>query len=618
MINDSNAVITKEEIAKADETLRKYKEGKASIDNAATNAQEWWRIRHWDQFSRSKYNEESEKPASAWLFNSIINRHADAMDNFPKPNILPRTAEDEEEAKTLSEIIPVILEQTDYESTYSQSVYDLLIEGGSITGTFWDQTANNGKGTGVIKTIDVHSIFWEPGIDDIQDSANVFVASLVDVDAMKIAYPDFADEIEPMNTDKIVQYLHDDNIDTTNKTEVIDWYYKKTVLVGAEDEQGELIASTPKTVLHYVKYCGDIVLYSSEDDPEYAEMGYYWHGEYPFTVKRLFPIKDTIWGFGFVDVMKSPQKYIDVVDQAILKNALMISNPRFFIKQSSEVDPKILADWSRALIPVSGADLDSVIMPLNVGQIPGAVMNYQQQKIDELKETSCNRDFSQGSVANGVTAASAIASLQEAGAKVPRDINKSLYRAHQHEIRLLLECIRQFGTEQETYRVDDGAGGYQFVTHDNTFMQNSIFDIQIVAEKQSPFSQAAQNETAKEMYGMGMFNPEAALPALVCIEMMEFEGKEKVKQEIQQNSMIMQQLQQMTQLLMQADQMLPGIAAAAGIAPPPTMQEEGGEPNGEGYHKPEHTPEEKAGVAKSEHSLVKKARQRAANVTSPH
>ena len=109
---DTAQVIGPEEIAKAGETLQKYKAGKASLDKRIVDNELWFRMGHWKN-CENKMMEGKPKPSSGWLFNSIANKHADAMDNYPEPNVLPRAADDEETAKALSKIIPVVLEQCD-------------------------------------------------------------------------------------------------------------------------------------------------------------------------------------------------------------------------------------------------------------------------------------------------------------------------------------------------------------------------------------------------------------------------------------------------------------------------------------------------------------------------
>ena len=148
-------IIGEEEVKEAAERMKKYQASKATIDQKATNNQDWWRLRHWSMMSRNETA--PEKSTSAWLFNSIINKHADIMDNYPKPNILPREADDEQDAKSLSKIIPVMLEQNKYRRTYSTAAYDFINDGGCITGVFWDNTKNDGMGDVTIQQVDIHN-----------------------------------------------------------------------------------------------------------------------------------------------------------------------------------------------------------------------------------------------------------------------------------------------------------------------------------------------------------------------------------------------------------------------------------------------------------------------------
>lgn len=614
--------ITEEDVKQASERLEKYKSGKVTIDNKATENQQWWRLRHWDQMGRGNSSaNEDDKPASAWLFNSIVNKHADIMDNFPKLNVLPRESDDIEEAKMLSKMIPVIHERNDEEGTYSQAGYDLIIEGGAVTGVFWDSSANDGMGEIVKKNVDVHNIFWEPGVTRIQESKDLFHVALQDVDSLKAMYPEHADSFSALDSGTVVKYEHDDNIDTSDKCEVVDWYYKKTVMVPAYvNEEGVVELEIPKQILHYCKFVGSTILYASENDERYRDVGFYNHGLYPFVIRRLFPVKDTPWGFGYVDVMKSPQKYIDALDQLILKNCMMTTEPRWWVNESLDFNVNDFADWSKPFVKVSGSsELDKNIKQMEVGTMPAYVYNHQQTKIEELKETSGNRDFSQGSTAQGVTAASAIAALQEAGGKLARDVNKIMYRGAREEGFMEVELIRQFYTEPRSFRVQDRNGGYTFETYmanaDERQNKTAVFDISISAEKQSPFSRAAQNETAKEMYNMGMFNPQMAEMSLACLDMMEFEGKEQVRENIQNNSQMMQQLQQMAQAITAVDSMYPqlGLAQMAGLASEqPQAQQSAPARSGDESG----TAEERAARKETDTTKTANARQRAAKQAS--
>ena len=72
-----------------------------------------------------------------------------------------------------------------------------------------------------------------------------------------------------------------------------------------------------------------------------------------------------------------------------------------------------------------------------------------------------------------------------------------------------------------------------------------VFDIVVSAAKKSTFSRLSQNETAKECYKLGFFDPANADAALAALEMMDFEGVEKVRARVRQNGTLAQQLLQL-------------------------------------------------------------------------
>lgn len=144
-----------------------------------------------------------------------------------------------------------------------------------------------------------------------------------------------------------------------------------------------------------------------------------------------------------------------------------------------------------------------------------------------------------------------------------------------------------------------------------------LFDIQVSAEKSSPFSRAAQNETIKELYGMGLFAPENAVPALVCIDAMDFEGKDKIRQQIEQNSIMLQQFQAAMQLISQmamADPMVAQMAMQAGLLAPEQLQQIA-MANAQPQQVPEGSPEDR--ITSSGNSYADKIRKRSADAASP-
>lgn len=626
MAKKKGEVITSEIVKQAEARREKYAKGKKSLDEKATANQKWWRGRHWSEIKKdNKSLEDAEKPTSAWLFNSIINKHADMMDNFPKPNVLPRSRASQFDAEKLGKIVPVVLEQNGYQTTYSRKAYDYISDGTAITGVFWDNAKNDGMGDVAIRQIDIHNIFWKPGIEDIQESPEVFTVAAVDNEELVKMYPQMEGKVG--NDKTTVKYEADDSTDDSSMSEVVDWYYKVVEYEDVVIDETGTTLPRPKTILHYCKYCNGEVLYSSEN--EGLENGFYQHGKFPFVFQVMFPIKDYPAGFGYIDVMKEPQKYIDVLDQLLADNAFKVGKERFFVRRSLGLNVDDFADYSKPFVEFDG-NLDDALKPIEIPTIPAFVLQYQTNKIEELKETSGNRDFSQGTTSGGVTAASAIAALQEAGSKLSRDMIRAAHNAFTEECYLVIELIRQFYTEPREFRIDDGKGGYEFVDYDNAniaaetsadgiLKSKPIFDLQVTAEKKSPFSRAAQNEMAKELYSMGLFNPDMAEPALVCLDMMDFEGKDEIKKKVQDNSILIGRVQQMVGAIQAFDAAYPqfGLAQVAGLQSEmqTQMPQQNKQSRGNGDVDTEGTPEERAAKNEGEATMVANARKKAAEQT---
>lgn len=559
---ESGEIIGREQARAALATLKKYKAGKAALEARVIEDEKWYRLQH-QQILRSRAKGDTRPtPTSAWLFNTITNKHADAMDSYPEPNVFPREQSDEQDAKNLAAVLPVVLEQADFEQVYSDNWWEKLKHGTAIYSPVWDNELQNGMGDVSVRAVDMLNLFWEPGISDIQKSANVFRCELVRNEDLEARYPQLSGKLGGQSI-TLAEYDHDDSIDTTDMSVMVEWYYKRKV--------------GTKTVLHYVQMVNDEVLFATENRPEYRERGWYDHGQYPFVFDILFPMKGSPAGFGFVAVCKDPQLYIDRLSGNILDNTGLATNPRYFAQDNNAVNMDDLLDNSKRIIPVAGNLDDLHLRKMDIAPVDGNSITVLQLKIDEMKETSGNRDVSSGSASGGVTAASAIAALQEAGNKGSRDMISGAYRAYRRLDYMVLELMLQFYTEARYFRITAPNGAAEFITLASNQMgvqvsgidretgkplyRRPIFDIKITAQKRSAISREVENQRASELYQMGFFDPNRAQEAMIALDMMEFEGKDKVMEKVRQGQTLMNVLQQMS---MQMQQMAALLQTATG------------------------------------------------------
>lgn len=541
-----------EQVRQAAEVLRKYRLGKQNLDRRIIDNEQFWKLRHWEQMEKGGEggNPQDVRPASGWLVNCILAKHADAMDSYPEPTVLPREPGDRKEAEVLTRILPVILKNNKFKKAYSQAWWNKLKSGCAVYGVFWDGGKLHGLGDIDIRSMDVLNLFWEPGVQSIQESEHFFSTELTPNRRLEEQYPQLAGKLG-RSGGQVSRYLYDDKVDTSEQSLVVDWYYHTV-------EQG-------RRVLQYCKFVGENVLYATENDPEMAGKGWYDHGQYPFVFDVLFPEEGTPCGYGYVDLCKSAQKQIDLMNQAILKNTLASATPRFFIRSDGAVNENEYADWTRPFVHTNGNLGADSIAPIRVPALDSVYVAVLQNKIAEMKETAGNRDVMSGGTAGGVTAATAIAALQEAGGKLSRNMIDDGYEAFAEVLTLCIELVRQFYDMPRQFRLL-GKKGVEFADFDNRSLKPRAllmggyrvpeFDLEVSAQNETPYKTMEYNQLALQLFQMGFFRSDMAEQALRCLELMEFKNKDALTEVIREGQKDAKQRAWLTEALRKTVAML--------------------------------------------------------------
>ena len=627
-----------QQLQKFMQILQKYKSGKSHTESRIVESENWWKLRNGEE-ERKNTNigkDGSFQSVSGWLHNVIVSKHADAMESYPEPNILPREESDKQEAKMLSSIVPCILEQNRFEETYSDAMWQKIKTGTGVYKVVWEQNKLNGLGDITLENVNLLNIYWEPGVTDIQKSRYFFHTELCDKDLLEQEYPQLKDKLNG-NSFASTKFLYDDAVDTTNKHTVIEVYYHKMV-------EG-------RNTLQYCRFVGDQVLFATENETQrptqvemdpvtgmetvvetgasMAERGLYDHGRYPYVFDALYPIEGSPCGYGYVDICRNPQTEIDMLKTSFIKNAMVGATPRYFARSNSNINEQEFLDLSNAIVHVNGTGEDT-LRKIEHDTLDGIYVSVLDRTIQELRETSGNTETSTGNIQSGVTAASAIAALQEASGKGSRDSTQTSYRAYTQIVELCIELIRQFYDLPRQFRIVGDYGEHQFVSYTNEGIlpqhqgtdfgedmgyRLPVFDIKVSAQKRNVYTKVTQNELALQFFKMGFFNPQMADQALMCLDMMEFDGKEGIMQKVAKNGTLMQKLiqymqmaltfaqavqPQMVQTIMQDMAQVMGGAAPVGGGMPQLVQSDN-----------------IAGLNKNEPTIVKNARTRAENATQP-
>lgn len=412
--------------------LQKYKAGKQSLERRVIAAENWWKLRN--RFEEDKRPGASSagdfRAVSGWLHNVIVSKHADAMEAYPEPVILPREPDDRAEAELLSAVVPCILEQNAFERTWSDAMWQKLKTGTAAYRVGWDPDKLGGLGDISIERVDLLNLFWEPGIADIQRSKFVFCTHLEDNDEL---------------------------------------------------------------------------------EEEFADLG-------------------------------------------------------------------------RALVHVSGNLGEDSLRQIGFSPLSGVYMDVLNSSIQELRETSGNTETSTGNISSGVTAASAIAALQEASGKGSRDSTRSSYVAYAQIVELCIELIRQFYGLPRSFRIAGRAGAEEYIRFSNAGLcprpqpfgaALPVFDVKVSAQKRNAYSRLSQNELAMELYRMGIFDEGKEQEALSCLRMMEFDGRDELIGRITASMGLREKLDELQKYkalaLAFARRYRPDMAEGLGVAVDPSL-----------------------------------------------
>ena len=577
------AVIGSEQLKTFLKVLEEYKSGKTRTEQRIVASERWWKLRNSEEEEKETNigKDGGYKSTSGWLHNVLVSKHADAMEAYPEPNILPRESGDRGEARMLSSIIPCVLEQNHFEDTYSDVMWQKVKTGTGVYKVVWDKSKLNGLGDISVEKVNLLNIYWEPGVTDIQRSRYFFHTELYDKDVLEQRYPELEGKLKGQSFVS-TKFLYDDHVNTENKHTVIDVYYHKYV-------QGR------KTV-QYCKFVGDVVLYATENDPEMAMRGLYDHGMYPYVFDALFPIEGSPCGYGYVDLCRSPQTTIDLLNRSFVKNAMVGATPRYFSRGEGAINEKEFLDLNNPIVHHTGNLDENALRRIEHTSLDGVYVNVYDRVVQELRETSGNTETSTGNISSGVTAASAIAALQQASGKGSRDSTQESYRAFAQIVEICIELIRQFYDMPRKFRILGQYGAQEYVTYINNGLQLQsqgvgfddketfrlpVFDIKVSAQKKNVYTKVTQNELALQFFQLGFFNPQMTDQALMCLEMMEFDGKDEIMQKVAQNGTMFQKLLQYMQLALTFAQQFDPMAAEQ-IAQDILMTTGGAAPSGGG------------------------------------
>lgn len=515
--------VKKDFIDEALKMFRIYKSDKETLVSRVKDDISMYRQEYAQIFDKKK---NKTVPKTGFILSAVENKQADFGDNFPAPNLLPREPSDEFTAKTLSKILPTILDICNFKKAYKKHTRQKIKKGTGIYGVFYSPLRSEIE----INEIDFMSVYTDMNVADVQDSQFLFITEHVDNNILTKMYP----AARELFTGDSVSEGYAPGLQSKTmhaKSQITDCYYKK-----------------PDGKLHLMKFCKGNVIEATEDIPGY-ENGLYSHGKYPVVFDPMYPDDDSPFGFGIIDVIKNPQIYIDKLDGVILKNSFLAGAPKKIIKRGSGINIDDLLDAEKEIIEAATLD-ETTMKNVDAPSLPSQIMQHRNTKITELKEIAGNRDFQQGGVSGGVTSGSAITALQEAGDKLSRSQIDDTYDAYREMIVMCIDLIREFYDEEKIYRITNDLGQTEYASFSGdmlyakapirdslgfqigTKLRKVEFDISVIPQRQNVYKRETNNQTITQLWQMGLLSGQNIDVALMVLKAMTFDGRDGLIQSL--------------------------------------------------------------------------------------
>ena len=465
------------DFALGDKLFEKAKKHKSKYDDKWNDYYNMYRGRQWTE-NRPSYR---HSEVVNLIFREIQANVPIQMDTRPKFEYLPMGPEDIALATIINQVCESDWIKYNWTEQITENVYDANILGTGLGSCMFDQKAEGGIGAVDIRSEDPFYCFPDPSARDVNNKAKYFIhAEPMDVDDIKAKWPNGKHVEADLIGIKRLDLFDKNKVRVNSPTDSTvlagpQLQFDKdespqalvvTVYIDGSFETEEDTVETPNSVGELeVKYVskkkypnGRKFVYANKVMLESGE-NYYEDGLFPYARLQNYVSQRQFWGISDIESLESPQKTFNKLLSFSLDVLTLMGNPIWVVPSSSGVDTDNLFNQPGMIVEYDGQQAP-------VRQEGVQLQPYVLQLIDRLKvwfdDMSGSSDVSRGVRPEGVTAASAIQSLQEASQTRIRQKSRNLDAYLQNLGQLYLSRIMQFYTSPRVFRLTNQNGTMDF------------------------------------------------------------------------------------------------------------------------------------------------------------
>ena len=451
-------------------------------------------------------------------------------------------------AEEMTDVVSFVLYQSGWEGKYQRLMEDAVVTGTGVAEVFWDGDADDGKGMASVLCWHPEDFYPDPQYENIQDGRACFKVTHTTVDWVEAHYPHARGYVGEDRSLPWQEGLGEDAPQDDARTTLIEFWYKR------------YDAESRCTRVHMAQMAGGALLYSTElgfggaDKAAYAD-GVYAHGQYPFTLYKFRHVWRRPFGTGLIHDYRETQGAIDRYTKYIDDNARQSSIQRHFIRRGSGINAEDVADMRKTIIEWEGSDIREVLQTVQAQPLSGQVYEMMTYLADSMKQDCGQNQFTRGEAGLGVTAASAIEALQNAGNKITRwhtEIFKDAFREMVEQIIWVLSeylepgrTLRIVGGWDSTGRMRDRLVTLIAPGAEGAGLMRPAYAVRVQVQKNNPLQIQADNEFLQQVVEVCAKAGQPMPPETVVRLMEGYRTKNSVLAALEESSRTAQRIAQL-------------------------------------------------------------------------
>lgn len=410
------------------------------------------------------------------IFKTIQSTVPIQTDNRPRFEFLPEEPQDLELSTILNQAAEADWMKGNWGLEQLHTIYDANFYGTGISSLLHDKKKNYGAGGLCYDSSDPMYFFPDPDALDVNKRCGFVVyAEPIDVSKLKREYPDKAKFLKPDLADLGSSSRADpgadrftipnDNwasiaegaVEASGKDKCLKitvWIRPEFLSDDYDEEQGEDGKFTQKAKWpkgRKIVIASKVVLENTENPYE--------DGEIPFQRLLNYAVPHEFWGISEVEQLEGPQKTFNKLLNFALDVLTLMGNPIWVVDNTSGIDTDNLVNKPGLVVEKNQG---SEVRREEGVQLQPYVLQLTEKMVEWFDSVSGSQEVSRGVQPTGITAASAISSLQEAAQTRLRQKARNMDYYLQDLGRQWLSRTFQFRTAPEIFRLtgSDGAMNY--------------------------------------------------------------------------------------------------------------------------------------------------------------